>query len=320
MSPLTNAARRFQGGLREIRENGSDVHWWEQRMLQRVVKPYHDAIVGNKGEFVMEKDWDVLLLLDGCRADLYEEVASRSVDTIVSRGSSTPQFMTENFAGRQFTDTVYVTANPQTNIHAGNSFVEMVNVWEDHWDEEWSTVQPKAMTDVVKETAERYPEKRLIVHFMQPHYPFIDYPDVLYDGLKVRDEVLGNQVDTSGQHITPWTALARGDVDADTVWEAYRHNLELVYPVARELAQELTGKAVITSDHGNGVGEFAWPFPVRVYGHTDGLYMPELVRVSWDVYESDERREITHADAISDAVADADSATVDDRLRDLGYL
>jgi hypothetical protein len=153
---------------------------------------------------------------------------------------------------------------------------------------------------------------------MQPHYPFIDYPDILYDGLKIRDEVLDKHVDTDSQHITPWTALACGDVETDRVWEAYRHNLELAYPVARELARELTGKAVITSDHGNCVGEFAWPFPVRVYGHTDGLYLPELVRVPWDTYESDERRDVEHAQSVSER--ETDTSTVDNRLRDLGYI
>jgi hypothetical protein len=320
MSSLSDAASRVRGAIGEILENGSDLHWWEERLLHRVVKPYHDTVVGNDGEYVMQKDWDVLIILDGCRRDLYEVVAGRPVETYVSRGSSTPQFMTENFAGRQFTDTVYVTANPQTNVHAGDSFVEMVNVWEGHWDGEWSTVQPEAMTDIVHETAERYPNKRLIVHFMQPHYPFIDYPDVLYDGLKIRDEVLGNEVNADGRHITPWTALARGDVGTNIVWEAYRHNLKLAYPVARDLARELTGRAVITSDHGNSIGEFAWPFLVRIYGHTNGVYTSELVEVPWDVFEADERREITHADEVSDAGTGADSGPVDERLRDLGYL
>lgn len=304
--------------IREIRENGTDIYWWEQRLLHRIVKPAHERFLDDTGCPVVEKDWDNLLILDGCRHDLYESVADESIQSTTSLGSSTPEFLQKNFSGKQFDDTVYITANPQVNRHVPDSFVDIVNVWEDYWNDKWSTVMPEDVAAVTRDVADQYPNKRLIIHFMQPHYPFIDYPEILYDGLKIRDEVRGDYDETNTQHITPWTALARGDTTTEEVSEAYHHNLELVLPIARSLADDLEGKSVITSDHGNGMGEFLWPFPVRIYGHTDGIHAPELLKVPWEERPFESRRTITST-AVRETAVDDDSV-VSDRLRDLGYV
>lgn len=46
-------------------------------------------------------------------------------------------------------------------------------------------------------------------------------------------------------------------------------------------ATRTDGTTVVTSDHGNHLGEFATPFPIRLYGHPEGIRTPELIRVPW---------------------------------------
>jgi hypothetical protein len=77
------------------------------------------------------------------------------------------------------------------------------------------------------------------------------------------------------------------------------------------------GRTVITSDHGNLVGERAWPVPVRLYGHPEGIRHPALVKVPWAVIEGDGRRAVVD-EGVHAVTGEADEV-VEQRLRDLGY-
>jgi len=81
--------------------------------------------------------------------------------------------------------------------------------------------------------------------------------------------------------------------------------------------RELGGKTIVTADHGNMVGERAFPIPFREWGHPRGVYTPELVDVPWLVYErgppDDQRGDSRRSRRI------ADDDVVVERLRDLGY-
>ncbi|WP_152419375.1 hypothetical protein [Halobiforma nitratireducens] len=68
------------------------------------------------GVDVMDKDWDNLILLDACRHDVFKEVNDISGDlqSVVSKGSTSYEFMKENFSGKELHDTVYVTGNGNT--------------------------------------------------------------------------------------------------------------------------------------------------------------------------------------------------------------
>lgn len=109
-----------------------------------------------------------------------------------------------------------------------------------------------------------------------------------------------------------------GLIDRGTVWEAYADNLERVLNDVLALVAGLDGKTVVTSDHGNMLGERAWPVPVRLYGHPEGVRHPTLTEVPWATIDGEERREITAGDVT--AVDAVDSEVVESRLQDLGYV
>lgn len=291
---------RYAAG--EIRENGLSSSWWKNRFLHRVVGDvWFRRIVGNNGEYIMEKDWDNLLVLDACRLDLYRHVANGDCDAIRSRGAATPEWVAENFEGRSFPDTVYLTANPYVSIISDGAFHARIDLWEEAWNEEEDTVLPEDVADRAKEIAAEYPDKRLIVHFMQPHQPFVGW------------DLPGSFWNVSE---SPWDTLKEGD-RIDEILEGYADNLRLVYSVARDLGLELPGKSVITADHGNMLGERVSPFPVRDYGHRKGIYTDENVLVPWDELPFETRKEITAEGTDSDRREI--TADVTDRLADLGY-
>jgi hypothetical protein len=52
----------------------------------------------------------------------------------------------------------------------GRKYIILFN---EDWDDETGTVRAETRTNAALEAAERFPHKRLVVHYMQPHYPFV---------------------------------------------------------------------------------------------------------------------------------------------------
>jgi hypothetical protein len=271
-----------------------------------------------EGTHVMDEDWDNLLILDGCRYDMFADRVDLpgTLESSISLGSSSEEFMEQNFLGERFHDTVYVNANPfiprlgldEETFHA---VVDCLS----EWDPELQTIRPETVSQAAKTAHEQYPNKRLIVHFMQPHTSFIgDRGRELNAGGWLMDH---NVEDDPGI----WNRLRDGqDVPLETVWEAYNENLDVVLSEVEELLDDLSGKSVITADHGNLVGERLGPIPTRrKYGHPYGVHTEELVKVPWFVVEGETRREV-RADPPTESDSEGLSKTeLEDRLEALGY-
>jgi hypothetical protein len=238
----------------------------------------------------------------------------------ISKGSATTEWLQANFTGRDLRDTVYVTANPQLERNREYwdiALYETINVWlEDGWDEATGTVPAETITDATLDAAERFPNKRLVVHYMQPHYPFVP-SGTEFDKDHLRS-IDGDGGEPAGENV--WNQMFVGslDISRDELWSMYVENLEYALDSVERLLDSLSGKTVVTSDHGNYVGERASPIPIREYGHPRGLYDWPVVRVPWLEYMSGKRRDIHQATDSVDGNA-VDSDIVSERLQDLGY-
>ncbi|WP_048075157.1 hypothetical protein [Haloquadratum walsbyi] len=286
-----------------------------------MVRPIHRVYPrDNNTTSVIEEDWDTLIILDACRADLFEKTINLDrfdrYERRVSAGSMTREWAQHNFAGRELGDTVYVSSNPYISTIAGDVFHELREVWRNKFDDEERTVLPDAVSEEARHAHLDNPNKRLVIHYMQPHYPFIDRPDLRFQSWHP-DEIVDGDAGGERPH-DPWQALAMGLVDRQTVWEAYADNLKRGVNEVFTFAATLNGKTIVTSDHGNMLGERAYPVPIRLYGHPEGIRHPALTEIPWAVINSGKRRDITaeeikHTDAI-------DSRVVKSRLQDLGYV
>ena len=329
MKPLGALRYAYQ----EIRDNYDDRFWWRDRFLHRIVAPFHlSAYPTRKGSVdVISEDWDTLVVLDACRVDLFEARADLGsydeYDIVRSRGSATQEWVQQNFTGGSFGDTVYVTANPFVSREAGDAFHAIYEPWLTKFDEETRTVLPEQTTEAAIEAHREHPDKRLVVHYMQPHHPFVTAPDLRFHGWQIDDfdgwtehqEETGLKDATAhGRPHTPWDALYMGLASREDVWEAYGENLDVALDAVADLLEEVDGRTVVTSDHGNMLGERTFPVPMRVYGHPKGVRNRELVEVPWAVVEGEERREIT--DDGTAAAEEHDQDVVQDRLEDLGYV
>ncbi|WP_458187834.1 hypothetical protein [Haladaptatus sp. NG-WS-4] len=280
-------------------------------VVRRLNKYYHEYKGSNEdGVEFFEEDWDNLIILDACRYDTFEKTHDLpgELQSKVTKSSSTPDFLYTYFDGADLRDTVYVTANPQLYRKSDRVDVKLhkvINVWQDEgWDEEFRTVRPETVTEVAEQAAEEYPNKRIVVHFLQPHYPFIGPTGQQYLELGRLDF---------------WNRVMAGEIDVpiDVLYQAYEENLELVYPSVERLMKTFEGKTVVTADHGEAFGERSGPIPMSEYGHPNGIYIPQLTTVPWLVYQNGAHRTITAGEEGEEM--DDVSADVEERLHDLGY-
>ncbi len=301
--------------------------WFKRTVALPLNRWYHSGYgqwqYNRDGVDLFETDWDNLFILDACRYDTFERLHDLpgELSKRESLASTTPEFLRANLLGRELHDTVYVTAQVQIRNHddIDSPFHRIVDVWEDGWDADIGTVLPETVAEATIAANERYPDKRLLVHFLQPHYPFIgetgrkhfDYSGIGLDDPAESDEDAEKFWDTVGTRIN--------DVPEEIVWRAYEENLEAVLPHVERLMTELGGKTVVTADHGEMIYERAWPVPVTINGHPGGLYTPELVEVPWHTYTHGERREVTAEPPEQRRSDDVQDETVEQRLRDLGY-
>lgn len=285
--------------------------------LQEANRIYYQS--GNdhnvSGVRVMERDWDMLVILDACRLDQFEaeNTISGNLSSITSRGSHTTEWLRGNFTNQQYHDTVYVTASPQLyrwNDEINASFHAIQNVWQTHTTEPPGVVLPADMVRQVEQAADEYPNKRILAHFMQPHYPFIA-------------EEYRHLNSKSDDDPDIWNRLRQGDLDAspEEIDSALRSNLRLALPPVSSLVAGFDGKTVVSADHGNLLNERIGVLPYREWGHPPGLHVPTLVQVPWLEIEARTRRRVVaespHVD-VEDVEEEAEDA-VEQRLRDLGY-
>jgi hypothetical protein len=315
-----------------LRDSWDDAYWWRERVLEFLVGPFHTTVYPRRDGAVrvMDEDWDTLVLLDACRADLFEQVADRDAydgyRRVTSRGSTTREWVRQNFTGGQFGDTVYVTANPYVSREAGDAFHRLVEVWDSDFDEAAKTVRPEAVVEAAIEAHREYPDKRVVVHLMQPHHPFVGEHELAFAGWQIEGEThdaSGDGGDGAGaaertRPYTPWDALWMGAVDRDDLWRAYGDNLRLALSAVDDLLAAVEGRVVLTSDHGNMLGERTFPIPLRVYGHPKGVRNRELVEVPWATLDVGERRTVRAGETAS--VSEGDAEELEERLADLGYV
>lgn len=304
----------------EIRENGSEWGWWRGRIRRYVNEPVQQRLSPrSRGTNFLEESWDTLVIADGCRADLFEDLGFDSSfkqnERKRSNASATPEWLQHTFD--EHGDVVYISSNPMVSRHQPDAFHEMVEVWRDDLDPETSVVPPEAVTEAALKARAEYPNKRLIVHYLQPHYPFIGYPNLNYTNMTYEDLGLDAKNHQHENIASTWDALREGLVDKDETIEAYAENLVIVMEDIESLLDELNERVVVTSDHGNMYGGRSWPVPIRVFGHPRNLRLSELVTVPWAV-DDGPRREIID-DGLSDESGAADE-TVSKRLQGLGYL
>jgi len=253
----------------------------------------------------MEENWDYLIILDACRYDyflsMYENYFSGKLCKGISLGSYTPDWCMKSFT-KYYPDVIYISGNPHINskielagFDAKKHFYKIVDVWEFGWSEELGVVPPEKISEIVLSLVPKFHEKRFIIHYLQPHEPYITNefqgkgfpkPDPRHERLLCG--LQGNLVDRNFERLLallntllmrttliknpykiretlnlppscPLDAIRR-KYGIGGLREAYKENLRTVLKNVAELCNELlfqdpSRSIAITSDHGELLGE-----------------------------------------------------------------
>lgn len=275
----------------------------------------------NTGVEVFDEDWDNLIILDACRLDTFYRIASEQLpgetETRTSKASATPEFLRANFKNRDLTDTVYVTANGQFSrlqAELNTEFHKVIDLTQDD-DKfvdlgEMGYVSPEDVRNAALEAYADFPKKRLLIHFLQPHYPFF------HDGAEyshIRPEIHpSTQPNFFGE-----VFLSKLDLPTERIKKDYTQTLRTAISDVEELLFELEGKSIVTADHGEALGELSYPIPIPEWGHPRRTYIKPLVNVPWHIFKNGERRSIQSDPPVGEF--SPDQGKVRERLRSLGY-
>ena len=297
------------GQMKTGLQNPNEAIWELHSKLSRLMFNRND-------EPIPERDWDNLLLLDACRYDIFEDAntLSGNLEKYYSVASNTAEYVVKTFRGEEYPEIVCVTATPKYyKPNVEDSFHDVIHVWKDDWDEEYGTVLPEVMNERVLEVTKKYPNKRILAHYIPPHQPFIgETGQSIPHGGKFSGGV--REFDIDNPNI--WDALRENKYDKDKVWKAYKENLEITLPAINKILEKLQGKTVVTSDHGNVFGDVS---EFNLIGHPSRRHIKPLIEVPWLVNQNGGRKTIERGH-IGDTSEDMEDTEVQERLTDLGYL
>lgn len=223
-----------------------------------------------------------LILLDACRYDYFE----RNYPTYL-KGNLTPVRSSASWTGdwlevifgrfkEQLTNVKIFSATPYINskgIPVGRfnakSYIrkgKIIDIWDWGWDSKLGTVHPDTVVEAVREEGL---EDKNIIWFMQPHLPYIGETKLLVPRDVINGKIIASR----------WLAkkIRTNEISKEYLFRAYEDNLKLVLKAVERLIKdvEVKGRCVITSDHGELLGESG------AYLHPSYLNFPEQRIVPW---------------------------------------
>lgn len=281
------------------------------------------------GTNIFEEEWDVLIALDACRVDALREVAPeydfvQGVTSKWSVGSASLEWycktFTEDYADT-CSETALVTSNPQLEYAMGgrrppityampfdlsdwqtierDQFKSVRTAYEHEYDDLYWTTPPNIVTDHAIDVARDTDYERLVIHYYQPHKPYLAsaYPE--------------KRPLTTAEH-EPYEAVNDGEKTHEEIREMYLDNIGLVLDSIERLLENMDAdKVVITADHAELFGELG------IYGHREGIPHPNLKKVPWTVTSATD--EENSAPSVNEQ-SEPSEEEVEDQLEALGYL
>jgi len=257
-------------------------------------------------ERLLRTHWDVLMILDACRADALHRLRPEA-EAVRSPAVCTKHWIRRVVPRIVGPDVTYYSANPKPcgEIHRARLPVDLVDLSELHWgyhsDLQIPSVHPLAVNLRIGTDwqAGRLRDRRIVAHYLQPHSPYIGAVPLAVGRWGRHKDGLGHACHEL-EH--PDRAVARGALTWEHLREAYYANLALALDAAMMLADMLSGRhVIITSDHGELLGEEIGG--KRRFGHEENWRHEKLFEVPWL-----ERR------------GGSTAPSVEERLGALGYL
>lgn len=320
----------ISGSLEDIDEHGlsTGVTMSGQELARGGVKRAEQ--VRPIGTPIWKKDWDVLVVLDACRPDHLQSVMDQTwladveatFDVRWSEASCSRQWISRAIDGAKTEDKArlaYLTGNPfsgQEHEHTSgiplnkSEFAELWEGWRHHWGvgpDNIPTMPPGPLTDRAIDTWRHRKQRdveKLIIHYMQPHYPIVTQPGI------GNSEYTHREMWGDSGNLRIFEQLRRGLVNDSELQSAFIENTRWILDEIEPLATNMDAQVAISADHGNAFGEWG------VYGHPEGELAPAVRRVPWVTFDATDKGEYQPDIPILDEQSGND---INSQLKALGY-
>lgn len=281
------------------------VVFWLSKQIHRTLVPELE------GDHVFDSDWDLLIILDGCRPEWLaqewsQQQFSGDVETRLSIGSHSHEWMDKTFSENYRSDlsqTAYISANYHTSIPPEDEFYEFRPLKEEYFNDEIMTIPAHYVTNHTIDVGRELDPNRTIAHYLQPHVPFVDKGDSRYD-YSLRDiwkETDGN----------PFDAYMREEMSKQTLVNEYQTNLRYVLDEVKLLLENFDAeKVVVTADHGNALGER------YIFQHPNRVRSKHVRRVPWVETRAVDKGTLSDVDTEPPESSDINK---EEQLKALGY-
>lgn len=208
---------------------------------------------------------------------------------------NTPSWLRETWSSSFFEDILYVSANPFVNskgiekngFDGAKHFGKILDVWEWGCEDSLGIALPEKVAKEARLARAQHPEKRLVVHFLQPHQPYVvelenenggeltlwekaleKFRNRAFKIANLGGGAVGVISDKIKQFLSKFGVTGKRPVESfaqthgdDKLKHAYRENVRRALESTGKLIDRLPGKIIITSDHGEFLGEGGF------YGH-----------------------------------------------------
>ena len=231
-------------------------------------------LVDGKEIDLVKYDWKYLAILDATRYDYFMDVIKEfqfkeTPKPAITTSLSTPQFM-KNFENRDCSNIIYLNTVIKFDTWLPkHNFFKVVHVWDLDWSEELGTIHPNSVNKRFLEEYLQNPEKRFILHYMQPHPPHISIGGNPAD--KKENHTGDFTIDFKTKHFSQYTIwdikkhlhikpvipleICYRKYGKEGVVKAYKDDLRIGLTHILEVMKEHLGKWVITADHGMTITE-----------------------------------------------------------------
>jgi|AntDeeMetagen285_2_1112576.scaffolds.fasta_scaffold04106_2 hypothetical protein len=289
------------------------------------------------GTNIFDREWDVVIILDTCRVDALKQLQDeydfiKIVDSVWSVGGNSPEWIARTFDSRHtdvLKNTAYLSANPHAqriledkiqyendnhfNFRLLRNFpsvdkedlgkLEYIFKYEPmgesgQYGHRSGGTPPRYVTDRAIDVGRNEEYERLVLHYFQPHSPWVANANADNSELRPHEEGFGYITETG---------------DSDSAWEAYLDDLRWVLDDIEILINNIDAdKIVITADHGDAFGEY------NVLSHKIGAIHPKIRKVPWMVTSGKDTN--THTTSIEEPDDTAvNKEQIDNQLSALGY-
>ena len=195
--------------------------------------------------------YNLYIILDACRYDMFKKIIYPEIDGELERrwstGGDTEEFlMTQVSDNDTLSDAICITGQPWCNNgwlksrkHKPTKFKKIEDIWKLGWSNTLNTTLPDTVVKSVK--AYHGYSGRLLIWFLQPHWPFLKkeanilqqyYDDKELSFWKDRFET------RRGRAFSIWKVLYYKGTTLQHAIEGYHSNLKILIPYIKEILKE----------------------------------------------------------------------------------